>query len=1287
MSTFRIANKAFVNSSSAFEQIVVSATFRKAFTGAAGMRASIRRGLLSTTAIVGVSAAIILATHANEAAAQQATWSGGDSTYNTGSNWSTGTAPVAAGSSALFSNAGSATVNVGSAITPDAWTFNAGAQTYTITGAAVNFGGTGITNNAASAISIANNIGGTGGLTQAGTGTLTLSGANTYTGNTTISGGTLNVAGTLSSHVSLSNSTTLRVASGGAINTTTGPSVNGNGAFTIVNLGSITNITGSNVNTNATVTLITGAGSTLSSNQNEAFSAAGANSSIVNAAGATIQGGSDTQYGRVYLGNNAAVTNYGTMAGSATLAAGSNTSGALVVGTNSTVDLRAGSTTGTVRLGNGSTLSLYTGTGTAAAGVTTIDPVTGATIILQNAGTNAAATVGAIAFGTGSTLALRGTGDGTAVNGVTGALNMSNVSGATTLSKQDSGTFVLTGSYGGALATNVTAGRLVASNTAGAFGTGTVAISNGATVELSNATANNVIELPGIAFTGAGTLEKTGAGIFAIGGTTQGSVGLAQGGLINVVAGTLRGSTQNRGSWSTNNGGLTIASGATFDGVEGTIRVDGLNGAGTLQGGATITIGVAGGNGVFTGTIQNTFTLTKAGTGTQTLSGTNTYTGGTTFGGGILNLGSASALGTAGTLSFTGGTLQYSASNQTDYSARFSAAASQAYQIDTNGQAVTFATGLTSTSGSLTKLGLGTLTLTGASTYTGATTVSNGTLAIAAGGSITSNVSNAAAFSNAGTVTGTLANSGTTTNNGVISGPVTVSGGTLTGSGSTANLTVSGGIFAPGNGTAGSSMIVNGNLALASAAQYVVQVNPGTASFTSVTGAAALGSAAVTANFASGSYVTRQYTILTAAGGRTGTFGALTKTNFPANFKANLSYDANRAFLDLTLDYTKVGGLNQNQQNVANTLTGYFNRTGGIPMAFGSLSAVGLSQVSGELGTGTQQTTFDAMGMFMGVLTDPTMAGRSATAPQGAIGYADEGRASGDAFAAMSRKAPTQFEQRWNVWAAGFGGSQTTDGNVAAGSNTATSRIYGGAAGADYRILPNTTAGFALAGGGTNFSVANGGSGRSDLFQAGGFVRHTVGATYLMAAMAYGWQDVTTDRSVGADRLNARFSTNTLSGRLEAGHRWIDPVIGMGLTPYAAAQVTSVSLPGYAEKAVPTNTFGLNYAAKDATATRSEIGLRTDKAFAVGDGVMTLRSRAAWAHNFDPDRSITATFQALPGASFVVNGAAQAREAALVTGSAEMAWLSGWTLAGTFEGEFSNVTRSYAGKGVLRYGW
>ncbi|MFG6490639.1 autotransporter-associated beta strand repeat-containing protein, partial [Roseateles sp. BYS78W] len=58
---------------------------------------------------------------------------------------------------------------------------------------------------------------------------------------------------------------------------------------------------------------------------------------------------------------------------------------------------------------------------------------------------------------------------------------------------------------------------------------------------------------------------------------------------------------------------------------------------------------------------------------------------------------------------------------------------SQAYNLDTNGQAVTLATALTSSGGSLTKSGTGTLTLTGANTY-GTTTISTGTLQVGNGG-------------------------------------------------------------------------------------------------------------------------------------------------------------------------------------------------------------------------------------------------------------------------------------------------------------------------------------------------------------------------------------------------------------------------------------------------------------------------------------------------------------------------------------------------------------------------
>jgi outer membrane autotransporter protein len=177
--------------------------------------------------------------------------------------------------------------------------------------------------------------------------------------------------------------------------------------------------------------------------------------------------------------------------------------------------------------------------------------------------------------------------------------------------------------------------------------------------------------------------------------------------------------------------------------------------------------------------------------------------------------------------------------------------------------------------------------------------------------------------------------------------------------------------------------------------------------------------------------------------------------------------------------------------------------------------------------------------------------------------------------------------------------------------------------------------------------------------------------------------------AAGFDQLFAQFNANAWSGRLEGGYRFVSPLIGgIGITPYAAAQFVIFELPAYAEQAVVgTNNFALTYAAKTATDARSELGLRIDKPWLVDDGVFTLRGRFAWARDYDPSRSVAATFQTLPGTSFVINGAAQAADSALATASVEMKWRNGWSAAATFDGEFSAVTASYAGKAMVRYAW
>jgi autotransporter-associated beta strand protein len=607
---------------------------------------------------------------------------------------------------------------------------------------------------------------------------------------------------------------------------------------------------------------------------------------------------------------------------------------------------------------------------------------------------------------------------------------------------------------------------------------------------------------------------------------------------------------------------------------------------------------------------------------------------------------------------------------------------SRTFFVGGNNASVTEVSGVVSgNGGSLQKYGSGTLTLSGINTYTGSTGVVEGTLLV------NGSISSGEALVLAGAV---LGGTGTIQHNARI---------------------ISGGTFAPGSGAAGSSMAVD-FIRFDPGAIYRVNVNPTVASAASASSAVLAGT--VQAQFAAGSYVARNYTILTTTGGLgTARFDALTTNNLPAGFTSHLSYTSNNVLLNLEAvlgiptGSSAVGAaaLQGNQLNVANTINGFFNNGGTLPPAFlnlfgltGAPLGTALTQLSGETATASQQSTFNAMTQFMGVMTDPFMAGRGevAAGAVSAASYAEVsegGNGVRDAYG-MFNKAPMgqAYDSRWSVWAAGFGGSQTTDGNAAIGSNNATSRIFGTAAGADYRLSPFTIAGFALAGGGTNFSVANGGSGRSDLFQAGAYLRHNVGAAYISAALAYGWQDITTDRTVtasGIDRLRAEFNANAFSGRLESGYRLVSAWMGgLGLTPYAAGQFTNFDRPAYTESVVAGgNAFALAYGAKSVTDSRSELGLRTDRSFAMPDGVFTLRGRAAWAHDFNPDRSLAATFQALPGASILVNGAAQASNSALTTASAEIKWLNGWSTAATFEGEFSDVTRSYAGKGVVRYTW
>jgi len=357
----------------------------------------------------------------------------------------------------------------------------------------------------------------------------------------------------------------------------------------------------------------------------------------------------------------------------------------------------------------------------------------------------------------------------------------------------------------------------------------------------------------------------------------------------------------------------------------------------------------------------------------------------------------------------------------------------------------------------------------------------------------------------------------------------------------------------------------------------------------------------------------------------------------------------------------------------------------GIRQAFGGGSDGGAPQ------TETAQVTFLAMTQFTQTLLDPAIDGRGigpAEYDAELAAYASLGndRTHGgmgrEAYEASYGK-PSLAAPHWNVWAAGFGGSQ-----VSTGGTGSASRSFGTVSGADYLLSPQTRLGFALAGGGTGFAN-NFSSGRSDLFQAGAFVRHAVGSAYVATALAYGWQAITNDHQVtpaGADQPNAAVNANAYSGRIESGYRFAAP--WLGIAPYAAAQITSFRLPSNATRlAYGADAFSVAPGSDSFTDSRTELGLRTSTSFALLGSVINLRGRLAWAHDFSARQSIPVAFQSLPGQGFIAGGTVLAPNAALTGVALELRDLNGWSAAANFDSEVSSQMRSYTGKAALRYAW
>ena len=396
--------------------------------------------------------------------------------------------------------------------------------------------------------------------------------------------------------------------------------------------------------------------------------------------------------------------------------------------------------------------------------------------------------------------------------------------------------------------------------------------------------------------------------------------------------------------------------------------------------------------------------LNKYGTGTLMIAGNASYTGGTTIFGGVMMLGNGGAGSGSilGNVAFCSDATNPLCDTSTNKVLAFN-------RSDT----YTFG-GVISGPGQVYQIGTGTTVLSGASTYTGPTFVEAGTLTV----------------------------------NGSLTSPVTINtSGTLAGAGTLADVSVnSGGTLAPGTiGAPGTFMTLTGNLAFQSGAFYVVTIGPTDASRVNVAGSVTL-NGTVQGFLAPGSYSAKTtYDILDPTS-VTGKFTGFTAINTPG-FGGTLAYTPTDVLLNLTANLGG-GGLNGNQQSVANGINSYFNNGGTLPTNFFPLfgmsgGALGnaLSQLDGEANTGAERAALQLTNQFLALMLDPFVNGRGGVgSTSAAIGFAPDERTNlppdiALAYASILTKAPKPptFEQRWTTWGSAFGGSNTANGDAGGG--------------------------------------------------------------------------------------------------------------------------------------------------------------------------------------------------------------------------------------------------------------
>jgi outer membrane autotransporter protein len=439
-----------------------------------------------------------------------------------------------------------------------------------------------------------------------------------------------------------------------------------------------------------------------------------------------------------------------------------------------------------------------------------------------------------------------------------------------------------------------------------------------------------------------------------------------------------------------------------------------------------------------------------------------------------------------------------------------------------------------------------------------------------------------------------------------------------------------------------------------------------------------------------------------------------TVTSTSPFLKATASYDyagVSAPIFDpnVTLTLTRIPfgalpGETQNQRAVGNFLeANYSTSLTGAAAAFFSTLLAGPSvppfdQLSGEGTSGTQQTAFMAVDLFMATLTGQGTAwlGGGSTAPNGTGGPMQYAAAKPEHPAFKALKLSGEPPRPWNVWAAGFGGTQSLSGDpVVVGSADLSHRTAGGAAGVNYQANPDLLVGFAAGGSTSDFSVPDRmTSGHLDGAHLGAFGVSRWGALYALGTASYGWFDNSTTRTIvgvgPAEFATGRFTSNALGGRLELGYR--QPVQRLTVTPFAAVQFLQLWQRGYTETSITAagapGVLGLSVQPHAVSSLPTFLGAQVETRLTFDSGAIWAPfGRVSWVHEFEPQRDIAAALSLLPVGAFTVEGPRAASDSARVEAGANLYLTKSAALFGSFIGEFSNRGSIYSGNGGVRVTW